>query len=240
MTRPLGEASAWVRLIAGAFLVSAVVFVMVMVINRALIPPLLIQALIAAPLAYAVLRWHGRRWVLVLSAVAALLALVGGAPFYMEDLQHPESGWAFVPSAFLVVAFVVALLAGIAASLRRSEAPARAITLGAGGLAALLLVVGLVATLGVSDDAQAEGDTLVVAKQFEFPETVAVQSGDVGLYIQNKDLVRHTFVIEDAGVKVELPGSTSRHVSVALQAGTYEFHCDVPGHESMKGTLEVN
>lgn len=233
------QPSAWVRLLAAALLASAVTFVIVQVVSKGVIPPLLIQALIAVPIAYAVLRWHTKRWVLILAAALALLGLVGGAPFYSQDLAHPESGWAFVPSAVMVLAMLLALVAGLLAVLRRPEALARPLSLGAVTLGVALAVVGVVATLGVEDDARAESDIVVAAKNTEYPVTVNATAGDVGFYIQNKDLLRHTFVIEDAGVKVELPGSTSRHLAVSLKAGTYEFHCDVPGHESMKGTLEV-
>lgn len=230
---------AWVRLLAGALLVSALTFVAVQFVNRAVIPPLLIQAVVAVPLAYAVLRWHRRRWVLILATVVPLLALAGGFPFYVEDLVHPESGWAFVPSVLMVIALLVAFAAGLAALLHRSEAPARPFALGAAALGIALTVVGLIATLGVEDDARAEGDLEVVAKNVEFPETVAARAGDVTLYVVNKDLVRHTLVIEHTGTKVELPGSANRRVTVSLQPGAYEYHCDVPGHEAMKGTIEV-
>jgi plastocyanin len=208
-------------------------------VSKGVIPPLLIQAVIAAPLAYAVLRWHAKRWVLILAVTLALLGLAGGAPFYSQDLAHPESGWAFVPSALMVLGMLIALVAGVLAILRRPDALARPLSLSAVALGVLLMVVGVVATLGVEDDARADGDVVVAAKNTEYPPTVKAAPGDVGLYIENRDLLRHTFVIEEAGVKVELPGSTGRHVTVSLKAGTYEFHCDVPGHESMKGTLKI-
>lgn len=231
--------SAWVRLLAGALLAAAVVFVLIQLANKTVIPPLLLQALIATPLAYAVLRWHTRRWVLILGTVAPVLALAGGAPFFVEDLVHPESGWAFVPSILMVLALLVALAAGLAAILRRPDSLARPVALGAGALALAFVAIGLVATLGVEDDPRSDGDIAVVAHKIEYPKTVAAKAGEVGFYIENKDLIRHTFVIDDRDVKIELPGSASRHVTVALTAGTYEFHCDVPGHESMKGTIEV-
>ena len=57
---------------------------------------------------------------------------------------------------------------------------------------------------------------------------------------QNKDVVRHTFVIEGQDVKQEMPGSTNRRLEINLPAGRYEFKCDVPGHERMEGILEVS
>ena len=47
------------------------------------------------------------------------------------------------------------------------------------------------------------------------------------------------FVIVDQDVKLELPADRDRRLEVELTAGTYEFLCDVPGHERMNGTIEV-
>jgi len=79
--------------------------------------------------------------------------------------------------------------------------------------------------------------TTVVARDVEYPGTITVNAGEVSFFVQNKDRFRHTFVIEGQDVKTELPGSTARRVTATLAPGTYTFKCDVPGHETMKGTL---
>ncbi|HRC61906.1 MAG TPA: cupredoxin domain-containing protein [Dehalococcoidia bacterium] len=236
---PNEQSSVWIRLLAGALAVVVLSFIVSQIASGEVIPPLLIQAVIFTALAYAVWRWQRRRWVLIVAIVLTVLGLAGGIPFMVEDLAHPESAWVFVPSSVVIIGLLVAIVSGGAALFRRSEAIARPLAIGAGALAVVLVVVGVVATLGVSDDARADGDTVIVAKKASYPSTVTVRAGDVGLYIENKDLIRHTFVIETADVKVELPGSASRHLAVALKPGAYDFRCDVPGHDSMKGTLEV-
>jgi plastocyanin len=59
------------------------------------------------------------------------------------------------------------------------------------------------------------------------------------LLIENRDLVRHTFTVEDAGISKELPERSTVRLSVELKPGSYRFHCEVPGHESMTGRLIV-
>lgn len=231
--------NAWPRVLAGALTATVPILFVVIAASRTVVPAELVQVVILVALAYAVFRWPARRWVLILATALAALALVGSLPYVLGDLSHPESGWAFVPSALAIVALLVAVLAGIAATLRASDAPARALAASAVALAVVLTLVGVVATLRVEDDPRAEGDIVVQAKDTRYPRTVAANAGEVGLYLENKDLIRHTFVIDDRDVRLELPGSASRHIRVALTAGTYAFHCDIPGHESMKGTIEV-
>jgi len=61
----------------------------------------------------------------------------------------------------------------------------------------------------------------------------------VGTLVENRDPVRHTFTIEQLGIDVELPAGTNRRVEFTALAGTYAFHCTVPGHESMTGMVVV-
>jgi hypothetical protein len=63
--------------------------------------------------------------------------------------------------------------------------------------------------------------------------------GEVSLFIENRDRIRHTFVIEAQDVKQELPAARDRRLHLDLAAGEYTFICDVPGHERMEGTLVV-
>jgi plastocyanin len=123
--------------------------------------------------------------------------------------------------------------------MRASDSPARPLVGGATVLGIALVVVSLVATVMVEDDERQEGDVLVVAENTEYPGNVTASAGAIGFFIENKDRVRHTFVIDEEDVKEEVPASTDRRLEVTLEPGTYEFYCDVPGHEDMKGTLEV-
>ena len=61
----------------------------------------------------------------------------------------------------------------------------------------------------------------------------------------NDDTIRHTLVVVKDGTKVsgfELHINKKGDIdsgSVALEPGTYELICTVPGHQSMKATLTV-
>ena len=55
----------------------------------------------------------------------------------------------------------------------------------------------------------------------------------------NEDPIRHTFVIEELEVSLELPANTARRVDFDAASGTYRFFCDVPGHDDMVGVLTV-
>ncbi|MDP3892525.1 cupredoxin domain-containing protein [Nocardioides sp.] len=68
---------------------------------------------------------------------------------------------------------------------------------------------------------------------------MTASSGTVGTLVENRDPVRHTFTIEQLGIDVELPAGTNRRVEFTALAGTYAFHCTVPGHESMTGMIVV-
>lgn len=231
---------AWSRVVAGALAATVPILLIAVVGNGSVVPAELVQVVVLVALAYAVFRWAARRWVLILTTALAALALVGSLPYVLGDLSHPESGWAFIPSTLTIVALLVAVLAGLAATLRLSSAPARILVAAAAALSVLLALLGIVATLGVEDDARAASDIAVLAKDTAYPKTVEAKAGNIGLYIENEDRIRHTFVIDDQDVKVELPGSASRRITVTLPAGRYAFHCDIPGHESMKGTLAVD
>lgn len=135
---------------------------------------------------------------------------------------------------------VLTVLVGAAGALRswagtavRPVFAGAALVILAGGVAAVAMAAG-----SDSDVAQS-GDVTVDAKDIEFaPERVTVASGG-GVLVDNQDLVRHTFTVEDQDIDLGIPTNRARRVDIDLPAGTYEFFCDVPGHDDMKGTLVV-
>ncbi|MPZ98210.1 MAG: hypothetical protein GEU80_02550 [Dehalococcoidia bacterium] len=227
-------------MLIGALVVLAVIFIVIMVVNEAIIPPLIVFALVFAGLAYAVARWGKKRWVLIVATVLAALALISNVPFIVEDLTHPETAFSFIPTVISVLAAVVAVIAGLGAIF--GFAPSLARPLGGAAVAAALVVVVVsgFATAGV-DDAEAQPDDVtVLAEGVEYPETLAAPAGTVGFFLDNQDLIRHTFVIEGHDVKEELPGSSTKRVEVTLEPGEYTYICDVAGHERMEGVLTVS
>ena len=110
----------------------------------------------------------------------------------------------------------------------------------AAALSVVLVVLSVSASLSVSSDAAQPNDVQLLAQDVKFPETLDASAGLIGFHVTNKDPIRHTFVIEGTDVKLELPASTERRVEVDLAAGEYNFICDVPGHDRMKGVLTVS
>lgn len=84
-----------------------------------------------------------------------------------------------------------------------------------------------------------ESDLTIVARDSRFPDRVSASAGTFEILVRNKDRVRHTLVIEGQNVKSDLPGHETRRLEVTLAPGTYDFFCDVTGHENMRGTIEV-
>ncbi|MDA0351070.1 MAG: cupredoxin domain-containing protein [Chloroflexi bacterium] len=211
----------------------------VMVINATVIPPVLIFGIIYLALGYAVYRWIDRPRVALAAAVLGLLGLLGNVPFLIEDLAHLDSWGSFAPSAVSVVLGVTGIIAGLISYFLPSMAGSRPFGLAAVALAVVVAVGSVGASLSASSDAAEAGDVEVLASGVEYPETLAADAGLIAFHLRNEDLVRHTFVIGTADVKLEVPASKDRRVEVELAAGEYRYICDVPGHERMEGTLTV-
>ena len=231
--------NSWSTVLIGALVVLVLAFVAIMIVVGTVIPPLVVFAILYVLLAVGLARWPEKRWLFIAAAILALVAILANLPFILEDLAHPETIATFFLPFMSIVAGIVAIVAGILGWMRRSSNASPYVVGGAIALVAIALLGSLVATLSVSDDARAEGDVVVVAEGIEYPERVTLPSGVRGIFLENKDVVRHTFVVEGQDVKKELPGSTNRRLEVGLPPGQYEFKCDVPGHERMEGTLEI-
>jgi plastocyanin len=228
----------WNRLLTWALIALAMTFIAIMAINAVIIPPLVVFALLFAGLAFAHQRWP-KRWLYIVIALLAAVSLIANLPFILEDYLHPETFSTFVPTIAATLAVLVAVVAALALAFGWDAAPARSIGLGAAALAGAFLVLSLAMTATAGDDEAEDGDVLVLAENVEYPERLEASGGTVALFIENRDRIRHTFVIESADVKQELPAARNRRVEVELAAGEYTFICDVPGHERMEGTLVV-
>jgi plastocyanin len=230
---------AWDVAIAGGIAAFAVGAILVQVVlAEAVIPPLV--ALPVLMLGALALRRSRRRWGTIAAGVLGLAAVLGNAPFMIDDLSHPaDAPLQFAVSLLMLVAVIV-IIAGAIGSLRSWAATRVRPVLGAG---AAVVVLGAVAAgvfaAGADSDAAEDGDVTLQTKDIEFaPETITVASGG-GVFVENDDLVRHTFTVEETDVDLSIPAGVSRRVDIDLEPGTYEFVCDVPGHEDMEGTLVV-
>jgi plastocyanin len=119
-----------------------------------------------------------------------------------------------------------------------SPAGARRFGVAAVGLAAATVAVAAVAMATSSgEDAEAD-DVPVVLEEAAFPERIAVASGST-LFLDNRDLFRHTFTVEGTDLDVELPAAQGVRIPIDLGPGSYEVTCAVPGHDFMRASLEV-
>lgn len=224
------------RVVTRASLVAVTADLVLMGIIGAIIPPLALLAALTVVLVVA-----ARRWPHVGVVGLSLLALVangGGLEFLVSDLANPTDPiaflWAILSGGGRVVVIVATILAFTAGDLAaRRLATVSLVVLG------LAVLGSLTARLAVTSDASQPDDVEVVTEGVTFPDRVVVPSGGVVL-VDNRDPVRHTFTVEDSDVDVLLEPGVQRRIPIALDPGTYDLVCIVPGHESMTSTLEVS
>lgn len=228
----------WMRLARAAAITMVVWSVVLQLTAGAVIPPVLVIGIVFLVLT-PFLRGERRRLGVAL-AVFSTLALVGNLPNIIDELAHPDSAPAFILTLLSVVTAVVAITAGLGASFRWSTSPVKAIAIGW----AAVFVVGAIGSVAASATTESDialaGDTIVVAEKVQFaPDAITVATGSTGVWVENKDGIRHTLTIEELGVDLDIPALKSRRVDFAAAPGTYAYTCTVPGHENMTGTLVV-
>lgn len=92
-------------------------------------------------------------------------------------------------------------------------------------------------------------DSLVVkavqSLRFDAAQYGPIPAGDVTIGYVNEDSVRHTLILAKDGTKVPnfklevVKDGDVDSGTVALEAGTYQVICDVPGHSAMVAELVV-
>lgn len=187
------------------------------------------------------------RWPRVASiwlGIASLGVLLTSAPFLVEALAHPESLVDFLP----LVAFTLSTLVGTVAaipSFRLGAGPdaasrvARGIALAAGVSLVAASLLSVVAFAGVDNVPARADDVLVVTEDIEFaPGSINVEGGSISVHVTNRDDTRHTFTIDELGVDLNVPPSSTQRVSFEAGPGTYRFYCR-PHPPDMEGVLVV-
>jgi plastocyanin len=232
----------WSRLSWLAPAAMGTVFLLVMVILAGGFEPFLaIFAAILLITAFVGRRFPRRAGPITVIVILALLLLMN-LPAIADDIAHPES---FLNFAIFGVLLLVLDLSGIVASVLvlvgRSDGAAARFAYAAGGIIVVAAIASAVATAGFENDTAAAGDLRVVAEEVEFtPASLTGSGGTVGVFIENKDPVRHTFTIEELDIEVNLPGNADQRVDITAPPGEYEFVCKVPGHDDMMGTLTIS
>ena len=99
---------------------------------------------------------------------------------------------------------------------------------------------------GGNGAAAADGDAhhIEAGDMYFEPDTISAPAGEIEITLENVGGVEHDFLVEEAGDELVVhsdPGETNTG-TINLEAGTYTFYCDVPGHREagMEGTLEVS
>jgi uncharacterized cupredoxin-like copper-binding protein len=95
---------------------------------------------------------------------------------------------------------------------------------------------------------QPAGSTKLVVIDFKFePKTVNVSAGKITFWLVNNGPSAHDMVVADSSGKTLfrstlVQNGNTETFEVSLQAGSYIFYCDVPGHRAagMEGTLTVS
>lgn len=228
-------ASGWIRLVVATTAVTAAADLMAMALQRSIIPPVLIGALLSLA-ALALLRWRERAGLITIGVLTVALILTG-APFAGPALGHPDSPIGFVHSAAYLVGRGLVLAAVLGALFSRSERAARTASIVAAGTAAVILGVAAVATVARPDAAMADGDVRVDADRFDFPDVTAPAGAT--LYVENKDTVWHRLVVPGTDIDLDLAAGTGARVPTDLRPGEYVLFCDITGHDGMFGHLTV-
>jgi uncharacterized cupredoxin-like copper-binding protein len=116
-------------------------------------------------------------------------------------------------------------------------------------VAVLLVSASLLAACGGGGDAPASSEPASGSLELEAgdlyfePDNVRATAGEISITLVNTGAVEHDLLIEEVGdvnvVHVD-PGETATG-TITLEAGTYTFYCDIPGHRAagMEGTLTV-
>ena len=99
-----------------------------------------------------------------------------------------------------------------------------------------------------SDTTEAPSGDAIVVDAFDDlrfdPEDLSAPAGEISFELVNDGSQAHTFVIDGHEDELKLTlagGGDADDGSIELEAGDYEFYCDVPGHRGggMEGTLTV-
>ena len=212
--------------------------VFVTAISLMFIPPLIVF-LVLFIVGLVLLSKNERNGTIMLG-ILALLFLGINIPFLGEALGHPESATDFIPNVVGVLSGLVVLAS--ATALLRNKGSLRA----AATLTRVVVIIGVVAIavsvvryLGVDSDTEQEGDVHLAAENVEWdPESLEADGGGA-IFVENKDLTRHTFTVEELEIEEELSAGQDVRVELSADPGEYEFKCSVPGHESMEGTLTI-
>jgi plastocyanin len=215
-------------------------------------------AVASAALIVAVVVAFGFRWAPLLATLAAgaLLALFAFPLSELLSQPGPKTLPMFVFGALVLLACVIAVSGGVAATLQNYRLPAEQrrapralpvlLTLAAGllmGAVAVAAIPRAGGSAGVSPEILA-GLQQVPISAYEGGE-IRVRAGElVALRMQNPDPVAHSFDVDELNVHAPMPaGEETEAIFKAAEPGEYRFYCaphyDKASGQGMYGTLIV-
>jgi plastocyanin len=233
-----GGNNPWKRLLVLSTIGVAVVLVVFMVVQGALIPPIAVFIVLAL-VGILLLRARERAGAIMLAIVCALF-LALNLPFMIPSLSVPASSVDFLSTTLTVVGLVAALASSIALLRYADPRTARRLAALIGTLCLLAVAVSIVARLTYEGADASPGDIRMVLQDIEFkPQRISGGEGEISVFLENKDTVLHTFTIEELDVDVDVPGNGSTRVTFEVEAGMFEFIC-LPHEPDMSGSLRVD
>jgi hypothetical protein len=212
--------------------------------------PLIVGA-IASAIALAVYLWQP--WGLIVGVLGGIVGFSLASDSFGENIASPDSVLDFAYRPVFCLAGSILLFGGSVAGLvrhfRRSpDAGNRIVTRLVIGLVSLVVALGIFSTVvtfvGVNSVSATDrqGAVSVVANNWGF-DTKRLQVASDGsgkVVVDNRDPVIHTFTVAGLGIDVKVGPRSEKLIRVGTPgAGTYEFHCRIAGHESMRGVLTV-
>ena len=238
--RPIARSagSTWMTMARAGAIVMVVFAIALQATARTIIPPV---ALIGAAFLAFIPFLHGeRRWVGMAAAVFGVAAYVGNLPIILDDLRNPESAPSFILQLLSTIGVFLVAVGGIGAFFGPPARWVRPLALAATGVFIAGTAGSVALAVNTDSAARLPDDVQVTAQQLMWaPEDVVINTGNSGIWIENKDGIRHTFTIPDLDIDVEIPALKAQRVDIDAAAGTYLIICTVPGQESMTGTLTI-
>jgi plastocyanin len=223
----------------GQVILAAFMFVVSAVLEGHVDPmPIVIGAVVAVGV-FLLRKPDGGKGGVIYAGVVSLLLFLMVAMFGgLTVFQRFQSTFELILFGGLLVVTVLGLIATVGALRRRGGRAAALAPRIAGGLIALLVVVGVVAGALTGSATRMAGDLALKAEQFEFSESeLTAEPGRVAVFIENEDVAAHDFTIKDV-VAEDLPGQKAGRAVFEVEAGTYRFYCSL--HPDMEGTLTVS
>ena len=217
-----------------------------------IIPPLVFAGLVAIR----------RRWTPALGALLGAVWLLDAFVFLTNLLVQPDSAASFAFAALFFATSLVALVAGVAATVQNYRAPynrpfvdpmappSAPTTL----LAFIALVLGGILTTAIQPRSELPGVSSgalaalpgLTTRDYQFDQaTITARVGEtVALRLDNADSSAHSLDIDEIGVHVPMPaGKSSLALFTPSEPGTYTFYCsphaDKAAGTGMVGTLVV-